>query len=63
MAPPSLSELFTQLSNFVKIIDQAYLFAGENVINYKDLESTAIESLKGDHSRVIPGNVTQLRND
>lgn len=60
--PPTKTELFTQLSNAIKIFDQEYKFAAENAINYIALETALIESLEGDHARVILNTINSVRN-
>lgn len=49
MATPSKAELWTQISNFIKIVDQYWQFAATNSPNYVGLEDTFVQSVEGNN--------------
>lgn len=53
MAAPSKAEMWTQISNFIALIDAHFVWTNTNSDNYLGLEDTLQQSLEGQHSNDV----------
>lgn len=63
MASPSKAELWTMISNLIKIIDQYWKFAATNTPNYVGMEDTLVQSLKGNNISSIVSYLNGFRSE
>lgn len=57
----TIGELWTQMSNVVKIVDEIFKFAGQNSPSFASLQDTLQQSYEGDHIGNTNTAITSLR--
>jgi hypothetical protein len=61
MSSPTLAEIQTQISNIVKLCDEARKWAGVNTPNHIGLEDTIIQALETDYSADVMTGLASMR--
>jgi len=60
--PPSKSELWTQLLNIIKLVNENYNYASVNTPNFITMQETIVTLLKGNHTSSTVSALNSLRN-
>jgi len=58
----SKTELWTQLANAIKILDELWKFGGNNVTNIIGLQDILVQSFNGNHASTTSASVAALRD-
>lgn len=63
MATPTKTEIWDQISKYIKIIDALYKFGATNTPNFVAMQDTLVQSFEGNHVPTLAAYLQEWRNE